>query len=203
MPRVPKPPPAGQLSLGFLHDGWALRDGLINHLAQIQPGAHLIPELGVDHGTARIDLASVDDTLDGFEIKSRGDDLRRLPRQVAAYGLVFDRLSLVVDPDHLDSAQLAIPDWWGILVANSTMGSVSVARAAGWNPSPEPLAVASLLWSDELREELSVRAAVPVRATVHEMRRRLVASMAQDDLRTVVRRRLTGRQGWRAASLCA
>jgi hypothetical protein len=182
-----------------VEDGWALRDGLINHLAQAQPRAHLIPELAVEHGAARIDLASVSDTLDGFEIKGRGDDFRRLPPQVAAYGRVFDRVSLVVDPHHLPSAQSAVPPGWGILVADPTTGAIDVARAAGWNPGPQTFAIASLLWVPELREALSQNGDLPGRATAHELRKELVASFAHDDLRALVRARLTSRRGWRAA----
>ncbi|HJP89060.1 MAG TPA: sce7726 family protein [Candidatus Limnocylindrales bacterium] len=199
MPRVPRPPSVGQLSLGLFDDGWALRDALINHLAHVEPRASLIPELGVDHGTARIDLAAVDQTLDGFEIKGRGDDLRRLPRQVAAFGPVFDRLSLVVDRQHLDAAKSALPAWWGIFVADSATGTICIARDPAWNPGLQPLAMASLLWSEELRDELASHGGVSARATAQDMRKRLVASLARDDLRTVVRRRLTVRQGWRAA----
>jgi hypothetical protein len=159
----------------------------------------LIPELAVEHGNSRIDLASIGDSLDGFEIKSRWDDLRRLPRQVAAYGRVFDRVSLVIDPHHLSSARAAVPEWWGILVADSRTDAIGVVRAAGWNPGPQALAIASLLWVEELREALLPYAQLPGRATAHALRKELVASLAHDDLRTLVRSRLTTRRGWRAA----
>ena len=64
----------------------------------------VIEELGVHHGTSRIDLAVVNGVLHGFEFKSDRDTLTRLPEQANAYGLVFDRLTLVVAERHVRRA---------------------------------------------------------------------------------------------------
>jgi hypothetical protein len=47
-----------------------------------------------------------------YEIKSERDDLTRLPGQVAVYGQVLDRATLVVAERHCAAALTLIPDWW-------------------------------------------------------------------------------------------
>ena len=45
----------------------------------------IIDELGLAHAQSRIDLAVFNGHLHGYEIKSAGDTLERLPRQLSFY----------------------------------------------------------------------------------------------------------------------
>ena len=56
----------------------------------------IIEELGVKHGTARVDIAVVNGIMHGYEIKSDKDTLQRLPRQISTFNPIFDQLTLVV-----------------------------------------------------------------------------------------------------------
>src|ERR1700752_2733932 len=64
----------------------------------------VIDELGICCGVVRIDLAVVNGTLHGYEIKSDIDSLRRLALQIELYSKVLDRATLVVGQRHLDEA---------------------------------------------------------------------------------------------------
>ena len=73
----------------------------------------IIEELGVQHGTARIDIAVVNGTMHGYEIKSDQDTLKRLPEQMDIFNSVFDKMTLIVGKNHLYEAINIVPDWGG------------------------------------------------------------------------------------------
>ena len=73
----------------------ALKKFLTNHHAQDEK-VRIIEEFGVQHGTARVDIAVINGIIHGYEIKSDQDTLRRLPRQMGVFNLVFDKITLVV-----------------------------------------------------------------------------------------------------------
>lgn len=104
-------------------------------------------------GTTRVDVAAINGYFTGCEIKSGRDNLARLARQVPAYSAVLDAAVLVVEgARRANQAGQLIPDWWGIWTASpdaTTAVHLDVLRAAGRNPSPEPLAIAQLLWREE------------------------------------------------------
>ena len=66
---------------------------LLSH-ARTCPNTLVIDELGLDHGSCRIDIAVINGHIRGLEIKAEADTLDRLPHQVAAYGEVVDKASL-------------------------------------------------------------------------------------------------------------
>ena len=97
-------------------------------LATAEPGAFVRDELSV--ASARVDLARTGSRLEGFEIKSDFDTLDRLPRQVAAFSLLFDAMTLVVGDRHANEAVVAVPRWWGVLLATTNGdGSVRLCTA--------------------------------------------------------------------------
>lgn len=112
----------------------------------------IIEELGVSHGTARIDIAVVNGIMHGYEIKSDQDTLQRLPEQMNIFNAVFDKVTLVVGKSHLYNAINIIPDWWGIIVAKADPnGSIifNVIREGENNKGQDSVSVARLLWREE------------------------------------------------------
>ena len=112
----------------------------------------IIEELGVSHGTARIDIAVVNGIMHGYEIKSDQDTLQRLPEQMNIFNAVFDKVTLVVGKSHLYNAINMIPDWWGIIVAKADPnGSITfnVIREGENNKGQDGVSVARLLWREE------------------------------------------------------
>ena len=136
------------LTPGVIRD--ALRTRL---LGQYGPGsgAVMVGELGLCQGRARIDLAVVGAELDGYEIKSPADSLRRLGDQAALYGRVFDRLTLVCGRRHVVPALEMLPSWWGVLRVRLSGGRVvfGPVRRGGKNAGRDARALAEFIWRDE------------------------------------------------------
>lgn len=163
----------------------------------------LIDELGLC-GAVRVDVAVVNGSLSGFELKSDRDTLRRLPTQVEYYSRVLDHASLVIGEGlrsrHADGE--LVPEWWGVVVATqSEAGDVLLeeVRPPELNQAVDPEGLVQLLWRDEALDELSVRGLDPgvrnkPRAAVWA---RLASSVSIDELRALVRARLKAREGWR------
>ena len=82
---------------------FALKEDLRRRYARNKK-LRIIEELGVQHGTARIDIAVVNGTMHGYEIKSDQDTLKRLPEQMDIFNSVFDKMTLIVGKNHLYEA---------------------------------------------------------------------------------------------------
>lgn len=109
------------------------------------PDTLVVDELGLHHGASRADIAVVNGSLMGYEIKSDEDVLTRLPGQVRAYNAVFDRVSIITCARHLPGVRRLVPRWWGITTCSrGPKGAVRFTskRASRPNPKVEPLSVA-------------------------------------------------------------
>jgi hypothetical protein len=172
------------------------------------PEARIIEEMGITHGAARVDVAVVNGSIHGYELKSDLDTLRRLPDQMEIYNSVLDQVTLVVGKQHLHEAINAVPDWWGITIAKVAVlgGVVSFChiRESGNNPHQDSAAIASLLWRDEALELLKEAGhAEGVRSKPRKvLYERLAEVMDQTTLRAKVRERLSARTTWRLGTLC-
>lgn len=161
----------------------------------------IIQELGVCAGDARIDLAVVNGKLHGYEIKSDLDTLDRLPLQSLVFNAVFDLVTIVVGAHHLDAARTIVPEWWGIVRAGpGNPVTLSEVRAPKTNPSPDPMAIARLLWRQEalsLLEKAGLEHGVKSKPR-DVIYRRLVESFPLAKLQRLVRNQLKAREGWRS-----
>ena len=189
----------GQLELGLIEDAIAIRDLLAGEIGRHTPAARLVAEMGVTHGAGRIDLAAIGDDLEGYEIKADRDDLTRLPGQVELYGAVFGRLTLVAAPRHIDKAMQLLPAWWGVSVVDGEQCRLTTLRAPAPNPSRDPLAIARLLWRDEVAAALRERTGRASRAPRLMLWRQLVECVPEVELRALVCESLRQRSGWLAA----
>ncbi len=169
-------------------------------------GTLIVEELGLKHGAARVDLAVINGRLLGIEIKSNSDSLQRLPGQVRIYNCVLDRASLVCGDRHLARALRLIPEWWGVTRAEiRTDGTVRLTpvREPSDNPAPDPVAIAKLLWRDEVLEILEGENKCD--GLRSKRRSVLYAKLAEvlglDSLRARVRQQLRARLGWRSDGL--
>lgn len=169
------------------------------------PDTLIVDELGLDHGSCRIDIAVINGHIRGVEIKAEADNLDRLPRQVAAYGEVVDKALLIIDPKHLASAMTMVPDWWGVMVAergSTQQVKFRRVRAERANKGIDPIVLARLLWRPEAQEILR-GLAVPERelraprATLYQL---LVDRLPITRLAHTVRETLKARTTWRDRS---
>lgn len=168
----------------------------------------VLDELGLRHGAARVDVAVVNGTLHGHEIKSDSDTLERLPAQIANYGLVLDKATLVVGERHAEKAMALLPEWWGVKIATQgPRGGISFhqEKFVRMNPSVDPLAVAELLWSNEVRDILRELGFIEkeLRKPRAHLYRELAAAMDVNELRDMTRSVLKRREKWRCQPLPA
>lgn len=175
-----------------------VRRALRRHLlAEQKHPTETVDEFWVPRSNERADMAVIGRLLAGFEIKSERDSLRRLPRQVGAYGRVFDRCTVVVAAKHSDAAIAMLPDWWGV-VQVSVNGSVTFAetRKARPNQAVDPEILVRLLWRDEVAAALTKLGAQPgPRATRSTLWRELLHLADLRQLRAAVRHALVRRVG--------
>lgn len=161
----------------------------------------VIEELGLSHGAVRIDIAVINGHIQAFEIKADLDSLVRLPRQVAAYGLVADAATLVATDRHLEKAKTLLPDWWGIVRASADASGVIFERqrAEQANPGSDPLTQSRLLWRPEVVEILRLRGADAklLRAPRNVLYAKLVELTSPGELSEMVRTTLKTRKKWR------
>lgn len=111
----------------------------------------VIEELGINHGSARIDIAVLNGIMHGYEIKSDADTLYRLPSQIRAYNSIFNRMTIVVGAKHLKHVVNLVPEWWEIQLARQQDGVVNLYQIRSGLPNHEQdkEAIAKLLWKDE------------------------------------------------------
>ena len=140
--------------------GMSTESGIRSQLLQSlrTSGAVLLEEVGLCQGEARVDILAVSEhDLDGFEIKSEQDTLGRLPSQVEFYSRVLGRASIVAAAKHLNALPAIVPPWWGIVAAEPDRDGVCLLslRQGSANPSPDPTALAQLLWYEEVEALLA------------------------------------------------
>lgn len=180
----------------------ALQRDVLARLAAV-PDTLVVHELGLRHGASRVDVAVVNGSLHGYEIKSASDTLERLPSQLATYCAVLDRATLVVADRHYQKARKLLPDWWSIMVATQTTEHEDVVltrdQVGGFNNSLDPLAIAELLWRSEAADLLRHLRTSPrlLRGPRANIYRALVDIVPLDALRTLVRATLRRRETWR------
>lgn len=166
------------------------------------PTVRIIEELGVNHGSARVDVAVVNGVMHGYEIKSDLDNLLRLPEQIEAYNAVFNKMTLVVGWTHIQEAIELIPDWWGITIARTNSEGnmiLNSIRLPDYNKSQDSVSIARLLWRDEalnILKELDKAKGIlsQPRSIIYE---KLVDTLDKDTLQSKVRETLFFRPSWR------
>jgi hypothetical protein len=142
-----------------------IRAALLAHLRNRHAGntdTAFLEELGLCRGQVRIDVAVVNCTFHGYEIKSDRDSLRRLAGQIDLYGRVLDRASLVIGGKHVDHAIASVPSWWAIQTVDLGADGIRLTRvrAGRRNPCRDARALVELLWLDASRDLLEARDAM-------------------------------------------
>lgn len=163
----------------------------------------IIEELGVRHGTARIDIVVMNGIMHGYEIKSDRDTLERLPEQMNEFNDVFDKLTLVVGKRHLYNAINIIPDWWGIMVVRineKNKAMFHTIREAEDNQKQVGISIARLLWKEEALQILEEQnEATGVRSKPREsIYERLANTLNVHALKEKVYTLLVSREDWRS-----
>jgi len=173
----------------------------LQHQHQHQPTVYR-REWSIAVGATRVDIAAINGTFTGCEIKSARDNFSRLPTQVRLYSAVLDAAILVVEGEAAATrAESMLPIWWGIWCARPQRPGVArldVTRDGGPNPAPDPLSIAELLWRDEaygVLERLGLSTGLR-RATRWRLWQALADQLSLSDLQREVRDAIKARPGW-------
>ncbi|MES2486016.1 MAG: sce7726 family protein [Bacteroidota bacterium] len=162
----------------------------------------VVEELNLPVAKARIDMAVINGSLHGFEIKSASDTLKRLPSQIEAYSKVFDYLSIVTEGKYYDKILLTIPEWVGVIVCSDDKGILAVnkIRQPKFNIYKECFYVAKLLWRDELIQILTERNIKFRKKDRNWILCEILASELDiETLSKIVRSKLKERDNWKLA----
>lgn len=187
----------------------SLRDSEIRaevrkHLQKIhadEPDTAIIDELSICQGDARVDVAVVNGSLSGYEIKSDRDTLLRLPGQSSAYELCFNSMTIVAGASHVDDCYAAVPEWWGIweAVRIEDIVCINPKREPQDNPSIDPRRVVQLLWREEASSALdSLGIKMPAKFPRRELWAALLAATTREQLFKIVRETIRARGDWRS-----
>ncbi|MBU8589185.1 sce7726 family protein [Priestia megaterium] len=161
----------------------------------------IVNEMGICFGQSRIDVATINGILHGYEIKSESDTLVRLPSQMKDYNKVFERMTIVVSQKYLDKVRLMIPSWWGIIVVRNKGGEAILKeiRKGRKNKNVNPYAVSQLLWKEEALQILENKGlqrgflSKPKRVILEHLSR----SLQIEELQENVNLQLKQREGWK------
>ena len=158
-------------------------------LAKSRPPNTIVEEFWLPLSNRRADLALVGPHLEGIELKTHHDSLKRLPGQATAYGSVFDRCTLVSAERHLSAAEELLPGWWGLVrIPGDNGGLLEVVRPADRNPSVDTSVLVRLLWKEEARSALlSLGVSVEASRGRGWMWRQLRSRASESQIRTLVR----------------
>jgi hypothetical protein len=173
-----------------------VRDALRAHALITIAGAQAaVDEFWVPGSNARADLAVIGTHIDGFEIKTERDSLRRMPRQAGAYARLFDRCTAVVAGRLRDAAEQLLPPWWGLTtVSVSGFQTFVDVRPARPNPAADPETLVRLLWRDEVMAALTTLGGSPdPRASRASLWAQLLAVASLAQLKAAVRHALLTR----------
>ncbi|HXD53121.1 MAG TPA: sce7726 family protein [Solirubrobacteraceae bacterium] len=173
-----------------------VRGALRQHLLDPMAGpCEFVDELWVPRTNERADLAVLARSMDGFEIKTSTDNLRRLQRQADAYARIFDHCTVVAAPNHVSGVAEILPDWWGVMTVRvGDRVTFDSARPAAPNPSIDVEVLVRLLWRDEVLSALKALGTEPdAKATRGRLWTQLLEGTTVARLRSIVRRALLGR----------
>lgn len=168
-----------------------------------EPDTLIIDEVGLCKGAVRVDIAVVNGTFNGYEIKSERDTLERLPLQEEVYSKTFDTVTIVTSGRHVNKITDRIPCWWGITEALMRRGEVcfQIIRKPEPNPNIAPLSLVQLLWRDEALTVLKERGLAEgmLSKPRRDLWQKIIDNLSVEELRKVVRERLKARENWRPA----
>ncbi|MDO6582650.1 sce7726 family protein [Photobacterium sp. 2_MG-2023] len=135
-----------------------IRDALINRLLNKNLSRNnIFEEIAVKRGLGIADVVANFKTPHCYEIKSDVDSLTRLKAQSEYFSDAFKKVTLVTTNKHLTKAELIVPEWWGITVAEQKKDKITLKshRKSRLNPKNTTTDLLSMLWNNELKSALN------------------------------------------------
>ena len=179
----------------------AVHSKLLRPYHQRSDGTRVIDELGLDHGQSRIDIAVVNGSLHGIEIKSPRDNLSRLPSQLKVYNLYFNRVTLVFAENFYNKVMSMVPRWWGLVsVTQGQRGGIHLTRIRPSKPNSNvnSASIVKLLWRNEVIDLLRTKGVSrsDLRKPKSDLYGELLERINEKELRKMVSVALRKREDW-------
>lgn len=183
-----------------------LVDSFYNIEEYVNQDTIVVNEMDICSGLTRADVAVINGKLHGYEIKSKQDNLERLPQQVESYCQVFDTMTIVAFENHIDKIKEIIPSWWGIKSVSEKEGQIRIknVRKGRLNKTVDMQSVAMLLWREEMIELLTVYGNVTkgyMSKTRSQLSEMIIANVQPEIIADYVRATLKSRKDWKAERL--
>lgn len=166
----------------------------------------LVDEMQICNGVARIDVAAINGSLHGYEIKSERDTLERLPGQAAEYNKVFDYIYCVCAQKYLEKMTSLVPLWWGVYAVENRSGNahLTLARPPERNRCLDAFSLLQFLNKDEL-VLLGIQKALGTKSALTKSPKYLLWESFSEllDVETIseyVRVTMKAREAWRTRS---
>ena len=155
-------------------------------------GGIVVPELVLEGGRGRVDIASITaDSFTGYEIKSDHDTMARVTAQLKRYVDVFDHIWFVCGPKYRKELLERLPEFVGLLCIQGD--HLEEARPARPNPMRRLRPVTMLLLVPELRMLIAETGVPGTPRRKHEMVTALIRHLSFDAISSVLRRTLAQR----------
>jgi hypothetical protein len=172
----------------------------------LHPDTLIIDELGLLHGSNRIDVAVINGCIHGYEIKSSRDTLNRLEGQLKAYEATLQKLTFVIAPNHIDELLVNVPEWSGVVVATKgKKGAISFKthRRAKKNPNFDIVSASYLLWKDEAQSLLKSKgfSSKDVNIRRKDLYDLIGGNLDADEIVSSIKKAFISRENWRAVEL--
>jgi hypothetical protein len=179
----------------------ALHSKKLSHLKQCRDTL-VIDELGLSHARSRIDIAVLNGTLHGYEIKSEADNLDRFELQLQTYSQALGRLTFVCATKHVHTVLDHAPNWCGVMEARrGARGAVlfSTLRRASSNPHLDREVLARLLWRDEAVKLLLTKGipASDLRGPRRELYTLISDLCSKNEILSEIKMAMRQRENWR------
>ncbi len=181
-----------------------IRNKLLVNLRTIyanESDTRIIEEFELLNGVVRIDLAAINGSLNGYEIKSDRDNLKRLPLQQKIYSQFFDTVTIITGWPHTANVISKIPSWWGIwnVIKDYDGIKFEIIRNPELNPCVVPQAIVQCLWRDEvlgILKDMGLAKGLLSKPRAI-LRQKLADEVPVEKLKTLVCRQLKVRHNWR------
>ena len=183
-----------------------LYENFIKRKSYLSTPTIVVDEMDICAGNSRVDIAVINGSLHGYEIKSKQDSLERLPGQIKDYNKIFDTMTIVGFENHIEKINTLVPEWWEIKSVKETDGKIklSTVRRGKRNKNVDINSLVLLLWRDEMINIIINHSNI-FKGYKSKTRRQLgqliVKNIDKNSIINFVRETLKSRNSWKAVPI--
>lgn len=161
----------------------------------------VVNEMAICRGIARVDVAVINGSLHGYEIKSSEDNLKRLDNQIGTYLTCFDYISVITTKKHLKAVRQMCAPTIGIseAILDDDVVKIVERRKPKRNKHVDSLSLLQLLWKNEALKlvELSGLDLKLNHKPKHYIWNKIIENVKSQEIQLLVRTILKSRKDWR------